>query len=190
MVATAAPGTTLVPLPLPFTAATTTQAPAVRAADIEGFPAGVRDGRTVDFQVGPTTQLVTLAHITVADVTTCEGSQAKQLLAAIIIGHRIRLDHEGIVWRDDLDVAQAMVAYGMAKASDGRYARADGNSVDVNCANTTSTTRPPVVSTRPKPTAPRPRPSSPTTPPTQPDSAPAVTEPAAAPAPPPTQAPG
>jgi hypothetical protein len=112
----------------------------------------VRDGRTFDLQVGPTTQVVTLAHITVPAVTTCEGSRAKELLVAIVIGHRIRLDEDGIAWRDDLDVAEAMVSYGMAKATDDRYVAADGRSVDVNCASGTSTTRPPAGSGRTTPT--------------------------------------
>jgi len=177
---TTASSTTLAPLPIVVNATTTTTL-ALRKADIEGFAGAVRDGRTFDFQVGPASRIVTLAHITVADAATCEGSQAKELLQAIIVGHKLRLDSEGIVWRDDLDVAQAMVSYGMATASDGRYAGADAASADVNCTTTPSTsTTHPVVTSRPRPTVPRPRPTNATTPPTRTQPAAVDTEPVAA----------
>ena len=163
----AAPTTTLAPLPVRATTTTTIEL-AARADDIEGFAAAVRDGRTFDLQVGPATRPVTMAHITVADVTTCEGGRAKDLLAAIVIGHKVRVDDDGIVWRDDLDVAKAMVSYGMANASDARYAAADGDSIDLNCATGTSTTRPrPAGSGQTKPTTTVRRPSTTTVPPTR-----------------------
>ena len=168
----AASTTTLAPLPVTATT-TTTLALAVRASDVEGVVAAVRDGRTLDLQVGPTTRLVRLAHITVPSATTCEGIEAKQLLAAIVIGHKVRLDDDGIVWRDDLDVAKAMVSFGMANASDDLYAAADGSSIDVSCAIGTSTTRPqPAGSPPTKPTTTGSRPSGTTPPPTRTQPAP------------------
>ena len=79
-------------------------------------------------------------------------------------GHKIRLDTDGTVWRDGLDVARAMIDYGMAMAADSRYASADDHSIDPRCA--TTTIRAPPVVIAPPTTAPRRRPTKPTSPPT------------------------
>lgn len=171
------PTSTLTPLPTPqMTTAPPTTLP-VPTIDLTGYVGNVTDGRTFDLQVGSQAgyRQVVINLITVPDISTCEGVQARNLLASIIAGHPVRIDSLGIVWKDDIDVANAMVAYGYAKANHTRYVEADMTSVDFSCASTTTTTIQ-VLTTRPKPkpttkptTKPRPKPTTP---------APVQTEPA------------
>jgi hypothetical protein len=181
---TTAASTTLSSLGPPPSTTTTTTVP-VTIPSVEGYVVAVRDGRMFDLQVGPTTRLVALTHIVTPPLGTCEGDEALRLLGSIAIGHRLRLDPDGIVWKDDLDVAMAMVNFGRAKATDERYAAADAQSVDLDCsATTTSTTLAPVViqpQSKPKTTS-KPRTTTArTTPETKPP--PETAPPAARPAP-------
>ena len=158
-VASAAPTTTLAPLAAAST--TTTTVVLDIAADVEGYVNRVGDGRTFDVQLPAGVRTYTLAHVTVPDMSTCEGTEARNLLASIVFGHKVRIDASGMVWMGDIDVASAMVSYGYAKASDAVYAAADVSSVDFDCSATTTTTTPVIVVVRPTaPRATRPRPAA------------------------------
>lgn len=179
MTTTVGPSTTLDTLAPPvMTPPPTTLA--VPTTDLGGYVGNVYDGRTFDLQVGDLGyRRVVVGMITVADVGTCEGVEARNLLASIIAGHLVRIDSNGVVWRDDIDVAGAMVAYGRATANSTRYTSADMESVDFDCAATTTTTIRVVVVTRPKP--------KPTTKPKPKATTPVETEPAAETEPPATE---
>jgi endonuclease YncB( thermonuclease family) len=125
---------------------TTTVAPAP-IADVNGYVVSVIDGMRFELQVKQATQPGQLSHIVIPPLGTCEGDAAKQWLTTVVFGHPVRIDGNGVVWLNDIDVAKAIVAYGYAKAADGTYSAEDAASPDFDCsATTTSTTAPlPVV---------------------------------------------
>lgn len=183
---TVGPPSSLAPL-LPTFDTTTTSTTLLLQPDLIGYAINVLDGHTFDLQVinGGVTRL-TIGNIAVPDIGTCEGTEARSLLARLIAGKQVRVDPAGIVWLEDIDVAMAMVSYGRAKSAGERYQAADAQSEDFNCAATTTTTIQEVVlqpqpTTKPttKPTKPRPKPTAP--PRTEPVETPAAA-PAAAPA--------
>jgi hypothetical protein len=169
-VTSTAPTTTLAPLAAPG-ATTTTSMAAVVTTELSGYVNKVYDGQSFDLQVGQQVFRFALEHIKVPDLSTCEGTEARALLASIIAGKPVRLDAAGTVWMTDIDVAKAMVQYGRANASDTTYVSEDMASVDFDCASTTTTTIQVIV--LPRPTQ-RERPT--TTPPE--DTAPGETDPA------------
>jgi hypothetical protein len=182
---TSLPSTTLAPLPVVTTAPTTTVLSPPTTSSVEGYGITVIDGRTFQFSVGPQTSTVTIQHLTVPDPSTCEGTQAKNLLGSIIIGHLLRVTSAGTVWKGDLDVGMTMVAYGMANPSDEWYQMAD-TPVDFDCSATTTTAAVLTVVETPAPPVqqPRPRPATTKPPATKPPATkPKRTTPPATPAP-------
>lgn len=132
------PTTTLAPLGGTVPASSTIVL-SVATTGTEGYVAVVLDGHTFDLQDGQRIQRVVLQHIAVPNINTCEGQGARALLASLVAGKLVRVDAEGAVWVGDIDVAGTMVAYGYATAAaNTRYVTADMNSVDYNCANTTT----------------------------------------------------
>lgn len=134
----ASPSTTLAPLPVGPTS-TTLFVPTV-IANVEGYVGNVYDGRTFDFSQGkesPTRRV--LADIQVPDVGTCNGVEARALLASMIAGKKVIIEPTGRVLVGDTDVALTMVIYGYAKSAGESYQAADAQSVDFDCASTTTT---------------------------------------------------
>lgn len=180
---TVGPPSSLAPLG-PTSIATTTSTTLLLQPDQIGYVINVLDGHTFDLQQDRQAVIrLTLGNVAVPDIGTCEGAEARSLLARLIAGKQVRIDPAGILWLDDIDVAKAMVSYGRAKDTTGLYANEDAASEDFNCAATTTTTIQEVViqpqpTTKPttKPTT-RPRPKPTVPPQTEP-----VETPAAAPA--------
>jgi hypothetical protein len=127
-----------------------------------GYVALVVDGATFDlFRPGVEAKRFVIPDIQVPPVGSCEGDLSRALLASMIHGKQVRIDPDGTVWRiDDVNVGLTMVLYGYAHSTT-LYAAEDANSVDIDCANTTTSTtmRPIVIVQQPRPRA--------TTPPTE-----------------------
>ena len=157
-------GTTIPPIHGPVGTTTTTTTTSIVTTQLSGFVSKVYDGQTFDLQVNSQDRRYALEHIKVPDGATCEGADARSLLASLIAGKRVSIDSDGIVWLGDIDVAKAMVQYGRAKASDAAYLTEDDTSPDVVCGETTTTTI--LVIAVPLPTkAPKPKAKPTTTPP-------------------------
>ena len=133
-------GTTIPPIHGPVGTTTTTTTTSIVTTQLSGFVSKVYDGQTFDLQVNSQDRRYALEHIKVPDGSTCEGADARSLLASLIAGKRVSIDADGIVWLGDIDVAKAMVQYGRAKASDAAYLTEDDTSPDVVCGETTTTT--------------------------------------------------
>jgi hypothetical protein len=136
--------------------------------DVTGYINNVLDGHTFDLQADSGARSITrltLGNITVPDIGTCEGTAARDLLASIIFGPKVRIDADGVLWKDDIDVAKTMVAYGYATS--GAYPAV---APPFSCAATTTTTirviQVPKPTTKPKP-KPKPRPKATTPPPAE-----------------------
>lgn len=129
----------------------------VTATNMTGYAINVLDGRTFDLQpVGQSPTRLTLGLITVPDIGTCEGTEARSLFAQLIAGKPVTIDSAGILSVGDIpDVGLTMIQYGMAQPSDeapGYYVEDSKLATPFSCANTTSTTVAPVVVVRPRPT--------------------------------------
>ena len=153
------PSTTLAPLQA--VVPTTTTVAAAPAPDVIGYVSAVSDGTHFQLQVVTTIMPEVLAHVQTPDPASCEGGEARNLLASIIFGHKVRIDHTGTVWlvdpAGDQDVASIMVAYGYAKATDAVYADLDSQSPDLDCSSTTTSTTVVPMVVIPKVTVPRPK---------------------------------
>lgn len=142
-----------------------------------GYVNNVIDGRTFDIQTTEAGQAtkrgLTVAYIQVPPIGTCEGGEARNLLAALIFGKKVTIDAAGLTFLDDLDVGLTMIQYGMATPTadaPGYYIENSKLATPLNCANTTTTTVvvqivvPPRPKATPKPTTkPKPKRTTPAT---------------------------
>jgi endonuclease YncB( thermonuclease family) len=146
----------------PPTTTTTVVPPTIFA---NGYVNNVIDGRTFDIQTTEAGQAtkrgLTVAYIQVPPIGTCEGGEARNLLAALIFGKKVTIDPAGLTFLDDLDVGLTMIQYGMATPTadaPGYYIENSKLATPLNCANTTTTTVvvqivvPPQPKATPKPT--------------------------------------
>jgi len=160
------PTSTLSPLrTIDITPPTTIPVPPTTTSRV-GYVAVVVDGATFDFQDQSSAKRYVMAHIQVPPIGSCEGDLARALLASMIAGKPVRIDGDGVVWRDDTDVGLTMVSYGYATHVDEWYQAADTESPDLNCALTVppTTVGPTIVVVQAPRNTPRPRPKVVTTP--------------------------